>query len=60
MGGKARVSEGSAQTCKQRHVGLIDCRYLGPTNLRERERAVSRLSELLEVSANGGRQLREG
>lgn len=38
--------------------GLTECRYLELTNLREIKSGES-LSELLEVSANGGRQLRE-
>lgn len=58
MGGTARGSEGSAKTCKQTRVGLTKCRYLELTNLREIKSGES-LSELLEVSANGGRKLRE-
>lgn len=58
MGDTARGSEGSAKTCKQTRVGLTDCRYLELTNLREIKSGES-LSELLEVDANGGWQLRE-
>lgn len=58
MGGRARGSEGSAKTCKQTRVSLTDCRYLELTNLREIKSGES-LSELLEVDANGGWQLKE-